>query len=149
MSVILITGNPVDGFKYIGPFDTPDSAISYEEHILDEGGDWWITPLVTPESESKPHTHVHRITGEEVTVTGRINGITIFDSDIEDGEELLDELFFQRYVPVWQPTHVSKKDGSTARYTGFGEPPTDGYILLANENGDEWMDAVSDWEPVS
>jgi hypothetical protein len=38
-------------------------------------------------------THVHRITGENVTVTGRVNGVVIFDTDDEQGEELLDSVF--------------------------------------------------------
>jgi len=42
-------------------------------------------------------THVHRITGELVTVTGHVNGITIFDSDDEPDEELLDEVFAEQY----------------------------------------------------
>jgi len=49
-------------------------------------------------------------------------------------------------MSTWEPTHVSRSDGSPAQYTGFGEPPTEGYILLANENGDEWIDSVDDWE---
>lgn len=50
-------------------------------------------------------------------------------------------------VSTWEPTHYSRKDGSGAKYAGFGEPPTHGYILLVNENGDEWTDPIDEWEP--
>lgn len=40
---ILITGNPVDGFEYFGPFKTGKEAITYGEERL--GNDWWIAPL--------------------------------------------------------------------------------------------------------
>lgn len=48
MSFIIICGNPVSGHNFYGPFDTADSAAGYQDHILDEGGDWWIAPLVNP-----------------------------------------------------------------------------------------------------
>jgi hypothetical protein len=129
MSTIIITGNPVDGFKYHGPFDTPDSAIDYEEHVLDEGVDWWIAPLVTPEPSDSDGTFTEDDQGNWRPVHYPGAAIPI--------------------PPTWEPTHVSKKDGSTARYSGFGDAPTFGYILLANENGDEWSDRVSDWEALS
>ena len=40
---ILITGDPVDGFEYFGPFKTGEEAIAAGEDHLD--GDWWIAPL--------------------------------------------------------------------------------------------------------
>jgi hypothetical protein len=42
----------------------------------------------------------HVLTGERVTVTGHINGITIFDSEDEPGEELLDSYFNEMYREV-------------------------------------------------
>jgi hypothetical protein len=43
-------------------------------------------------------THWHRVTGDPVTVTGHVNGITIFDSVDEPGEELLDDVFAEQYT---------------------------------------------------
>lgn len=43
---ILITGNPVDGFEYFGPFKTGDDAIAYAETARFDG--WWIAPLQEP-----------------------------------------------------------------------------------------------------
>lgn len=43
---ILIYGNPVDGFCYIGPFKTADDAINAAEtddRLHDS--EWWIAPL--------------------------------------------------------------------------------------------------------
>jgi len=42
---ILIYGNPVDGFGYIGPFATADEAIDAAETDERIEGDWWIAPL--------------------------------------------------------------------------------------------------------
>jgi hypothetical protein len=117
MAVIIITGIPISGHNFYGPFDTADDAIMYQaKHLNDcEGEDWWVAPLVTPEADQVlplhypgaaipipevPYTHVHKLTGELVTVTGHVNGITIFDSPIEDGEELLDEVFAEQYESV-------------------------------------------------
>jgi hypothetical protein len=47
---ILITGDPVDGFFYYGPFDTNDDAVAYaddEQH----GMDWWVAELQPPKKE--------------------------------------------------------------------------------------------------
>ena len=46
MSVIIMTGNPVSGHNFYGPFQTADDAIQYEAEHLDEGGDWWVCSLV-------------------------------------------------------------------------------------------------------
>lgn len=50
MAYILITGNPVDGFEYIGPFATAEDA---GEHANTDGnieeGDWWIATIESPE----------------------------------------------------------------------------------------------------
>lgn len=43
---IIITGNPVNGFRYIGPFKTADHAIDAAERFLSGvEADWWIAPL--------------------------------------------------------------------------------------------------------
>lgn len=45
-------------------------------------------------------THIHLITGELVTVTGHVNGITIFNTDDEQGEELLSEVFAEQFEEI-------------------------------------------------
>lgn len=47
MKYIVITGNPVDGCEYFGPFKTHEKATDYAERYLD--GDWWVTTLYKPE----------------------------------------------------------------------------------------------------
>jgi hypothetical protein len=160
---IVVTGNPIDGFAYHGPFDTFEDA---EEWAQNAGvmGDWWITDLLPPVAKTlplhypgaaipipaEPYTHVRKVGGEHVTVTGHVNGITIFNSDDERGEELLDVVFDELFEPIetestWEPTHYSRKDGSGAvmltanRLTGI--------ITFVNENGDQWDDPESEWEP--
>lgn len=49
---LFICGNPVDGCRYVGPFDTHEDAEQYGE---DEGdGDWWIAELDAPAESFKP-----------------------------------------------------------------------------------------------
>lgn len=45
---ILITGNPVDGFSYYGPFKTGEDAIEHGNNR--HGPDWWIAPLYATEN---------------------------------------------------------------------------------------------------
>lgn len=44
---VLIVGDPVVGYDYIGPFDGYEEAVKYGE---DQGYDqtWWATQLLTP-----------------------------------------------------------------------------------------------------
>lgn len=42
MAKIVVQGNPVDGFNFVGPFDDDDEAIQAAEN---EGGDWWVADL--------------------------------------------------------------------------------------------------------
>lgn len=43
---IVIVGNPVQGFSYVGPYDDPndaaEAALEYSE------ADWWVSKLITP-----------------------------------------------------------------------------------------------------
>jgi hypothetical protein len=42
---VVISGNPVDGFFYYGPFDSAEAAASAaEDSVLD--ADWWISKLL-------------------------------------------------------------------------------------------------------
>lgn len=45
---IVIMGNPVDGFDYIGPFNSFDEA---DEYVANERNpeNFWIAQLATPE----------------------------------------------------------------------------------------------------
>jgi hypothetical protein len=46
---VLMTGNPVDGFVFVGPFDNHESACDFAEacgHDLER--DWWTADLADP-----------------------------------------------------------------------------------------------------
>ncbi len=45
---VLITGGPVDGFSYYGPFEYPSSAKEFAEDYLTEEQPIWIVPLISP-----------------------------------------------------------------------------------------------------
>lgn len=43
---IIVTGNPVDGSEYVGPFPNAAEANEYAEGFI--GGDYWIANIDTP-----------------------------------------------------------------------------------------------------
>lgn len=47
MQYIIIRGNPVDGFDYIGPFASRDEALAYMDEDRSKS-DQWATELATP-----------------------------------------------------------------------------------------------------
>lgn len=49
---IIIIGNPVDGFQFIGPFKTLDDAIEWESNVA-IGADWWVAPIETTRAYEK------------------------------------------------------------------------------------------------
>ena len=49
---IVITGNPVDGFTYTGPFDTFDEAHCWATEFQ-TGDDWWIARLRPQSTEDQ------------------------------------------------------------------------------------------------
>ncbi len=42
---VLMYGNPVEGFKVIGPFDDVAEARNYGDNRLDQGWHYWVLPL--------------------------------------------------------------------------------------------------------
>lgn len=49
---VILTGNPVDGFSIIGPFNTRDEAFESGENDLTlRDADWWVAHLQTPHTE--------------------------------------------------------------------------------------------------
>ena len=45
MKAVIATGNPVDGFTYIGPYDSPQAA---ENDAMMMHSPWWIINLKSP-----------------------------------------------------------------------------------------------------
>jgi hypothetical protein len=46
---IIITGNPVDGFTIVGPFENRDEAFDFGNwNLKDE--EWWVDLLIDPAS---------------------------------------------------------------------------------------------------
>lgn len=43
---VLVEGNPVDGFTFVGPFDDVDEAVEYGEW---GGGEFWVASMRLPE----------------------------------------------------------------------------------------------------
>jgi len=46
---ILITGNPIDGLFFYGPYKTSEDAVTAAERE-NIGADWWIAPLAHPDA---------------------------------------------------------------------------------------------------
>ena len=46
--IIVVSGNPIDGMTFTGPFPTSDDALAWAEGTDEH---WWITTLASPEGE--------------------------------------------------------------------------------------------------
>lgn len=56
MKITVMCGNPVIGFRLIGPFDDNEDAIAWADENVTTEYDWWLMPLDTPnqpQGESK------------------------------------------------------------------------------------------------
>lgn len=96
--------------------------------------------------------YTHRIDGEKVVVTGHTNGITIYDSDDEQDQELLDEVFAELYEPATVQYTVSvacsfdatgPEDALTQMIAWLDDnAATAGYRLTDDDTGESmFMDA--------
>jgi hypothetical protein len=47
---LIVCGNPIDGFRYIGPFTTHDDAADYLDRTPNRDEPMWITDLDEPEA---------------------------------------------------------------------------------------------------
>jgi hypothetical protein len=50
-ALIVIYGNPVDGFRYCGPFQLREDALAWADHNITTEYDWWVTNLQQPEEK--------------------------------------------------------------------------------------------------
>lgn len=46
---IVVTGNPIDGFQFCGPFASHSEATEYGDNLEP---DWWVAPLAAPDGAS-------------------------------------------------------------------------------------------------
>ena len=44
MTYVLVTGNPVDGLEFYGPFPDAESAHDWAAGVL-KNAEWWIAPM--------------------------------------------------------------------------------------------------------
>lgn len=51
MKHILVTGNPVDGFEFYGPFNNGVDAVEYANQCAGIEGEWWTADLNPVEPE--------------------------------------------------------------------------------------------------
>lgn len=42
---VVVSGNPVDGLRFYGPFATADEASEWAQRNSNDLSDWWIAPL--------------------------------------------------------------------------------------------------------
>lgn len=45
---IIVTGNPIDGFSFIGPFPHVQAAAEHGNSDGDLDAEWWVAPLEAP-----------------------------------------------------------------------------------------------------
>lgn len=48
MKFVIVTGSPIDGFTFIGPFEFHGDASDYADANLAGEADWWIAEVRTP-----------------------------------------------------------------------------------------------------
>jgi hypothetical protein len=61
---ILIAGNPIDGFKLIGPFETDEKACDYaatHNFFAEHQENWWVMEPEKPEPEEKTEPEETRV----------------------------------------------------------------------------------------
>ena len=49
---IMVRGNPVDGFSFVGPFPTRSSVVDDYGDTVDT--EWWVAELEPPLSDEEP-----------------------------------------------------------------------------------------------
>ena len=59
---IIVTGNPVDGSEYVGPFPNVAEATEYAERFI--GCDYWIANIDTPAMETRASIERKTASGE-------------------------------------------------------------------------------------
>jgi hypothetical protein len=47
-ALIVIYGNPIDGFKHCGPFHLREDAITWADHNIATEYDWWVVDMEEP-----------------------------------------------------------------------------------------------------
>jgi hypothetical protein len=82
--------------------------------------------------------------GSGETDMTKLAGIALYTIAERIGDVLLDDIEITA-APGWEPNITSRLDGSEARLVRRTD---DGTITLVNEDGDEWTDPVTDWEPI-
>lgn len=87
MQSIIITGNPVDGHSFYGPFTCKSDAVAWAEDNADDYEDWYVADLS------------HPLTADDLFT----------DSDEDDGDDPFGGLGYAH-------THESKGDGSPAMF---------------------------------
>ncbi len=77
---IIVSGGPVNGFGFIGPFSDHQSALTHAE--LNCSGDWWITLLASPENQAAPKVLIE-VRGGVAECTGNTHNVDVevFDWD--------------------------------------------------------------------
>lgn len=53
MKVIVVFGNPMIGFSYVGTFDTTDDANVWADENVAREYDWWVIPIAQPEESTE------------------------------------------------------------------------------------------------
>jgi hypothetical protein len=56
---IVVSGNPITGFWFTGPFSGEDIAAKWAESFYDSNYDWWISDLESPSYDRAP---IHLVT---------------------------------------------------------------------------------------
>lgn len=129
---VIITGNPVDGFELIGPFDSEVDETTLDKYA--EGGDWWVADLIDP-NRLIPAPTTEDSRGEDRTaalisaVNALVTEFAVASSIGAEGQKMSVEIVrdmihedLQFLADGWLPAQLAKKGVPT---------PTDLFIAIS------------------
>jgi hypothetical protein len=85
MTHLIVTGNPLDGFTYHGPYSSSEAAVAGAADRFD-GADWWVVPVTPAHSADDGIVQVELRTTVLVTVdtaAGTVTKVRVDDGHTE------------------------------------------------------------------
>lgn len=97
---ILVIGNPIDGYRYVGPFDTPGQAVDAMGGFGANytGGHWWVASIDPP-----PALQVPAIEMATSHAAGEAANLAVGISPSDD-DDFVDMVVASVEPPRWQDT---------------------------------------------
>lgn len=86
---LIVTGNPVDGLTFHGPFDDPEAAASFGEETHAE---WWLTTLTPPPDKTMLVDDGKHLSRSITIAYGGSRMVVSVDDDTMTDEQVTDDV---------------------------------------------------------